>query len=569
MKSKIYFGLLICFLFCIKTNFSNAQCFANFNYTVNANGAVNFVATCSPVNSITTQYYWNFGNNQTFTATGSPIASTTYSANGTYTVNLFFLTTPSCSNAVSILININNVNTPTCNINANFVSSQLGNGAVSFSSTSTGTNAGTIYSWNFGDSSPNGTGSAVTHSYSANGTYNVLLFAYNNSPLGCNDSLMVPITVNSLPCSLNAGFNFTQGNNGQVNFVSTSTGTTAGTLYNWKFGDATTANGNPTSHTYSVNSTYVATLTVINNSVTCYASVVNTIVVNSVSVSPCGLLANFNYSIGAGGTVNFSNTSIGTNPLSTYLWNFGDGFTSLAQSPSHTYSSSGLYNVLLMVNNQSNPICIDTIYQTINITGVGCVANSGFSLVPTTTAQVWNAIPMFPWNVVAATWNWGDNSSSNMLYTSHSYSASGTYSICLTVTVSCANSPSSPQATSSTCSSYFIFKTTDNSNMQMVQVNVVPPQPIITDVMQTAINPGNVLIYPNPSNGEFEISFKDIDYDKLKIGIYNVIGTEVYKNSESYHQNIIIKSSNLANGVYFIKMNFDNKEIVKKIIINN
>ena len=283
MKSKIYFGLLICFLFCLKTNYSKAQCLANFNYTVNANGAVNFIAVCSPVNSITTQYYWNFGNNQTYTATGSPVASTTYSANGTYTVSLFFLTAPSCSNDVSILININNVNTPTCNINANFVSSQLGNGAVSFSSTSTGTNAGTVYSWNFGDSSPNGSGSAITHSYSANGTYNVLLFAYNNSPIGCNDSVMIPITVNSLPCGLNAGFNYTQGSNGQVNFVSTSTGTTAGTIYQWKFGDATTGNGNPTSHTYSVNATYIATLTVINNSVTCFSSMVHTIVVNSVS----------------------------------------------------------------------------------------------------------------------------------------------------------------------------------------------------------------------------------------------------------------------------------------------
>ena len=151
MKSKIYLNLLICFLFGLTINQTKAQCVANFNYSVNANGNVNFVATCSPVNSITTQYYWNFGNSQTYTAMGSPVASTTYSANGTYTVNLFFLTAPSCSNAVSMVINVNNINTSTCNINASFVSAQIGNGAVSFSSTSTGTTLGTTYTWMFGD----------------------------------------------------------------------------------------------------------------------------------------------------------------------------------------------------------------------------------------------------------------------------------------------------------------------------------------------------------------------------------------------------------------------------------
>ncbi|MBP9550060.1 MAG: PKD domain-containing protein, partial [Chitinophagales bacterium] len=49
-------------------------------------------------------------------------------------------------------------------------------------------------------------------------------------------------------------------------------------------------------------------------------------------------------------TVSFTNLSTGSSPLN-YLWNFGDGFTSTAASPSHTYTSFGNFSVSLYVSN--------------------------------------------------------------------------------------------------------------------------------------------------------------------------------------------------------------------------
>jgi PKD repeat protein len=47
--------------------------------------------------------------------------------------------------------------------------------------------------------------------------------------------------------------------------------------------------------------------------------------------------------------VTFTNTSTGS--PTAYLWNFGDGTTSTAQNPTHTYTSPGTYSVSLQVSN--------------------------------------------------------------------------------------------------------------------------------------------------------------------------------------------------------------------------
>ncbi|MHA7060129.1 Ig-like domain-containing protein [Aquimarina sp. M1] len=50
-------------------------------------------------------------------------------------------------------------------------------------------------------------------------------------------------------------------------------------------------------------------------------------------------------------TVNFNNTTI--NNVNTYLWDFGDGVTSTAQNPIHTYTNSGTYSVSLTTSNSA------------------------------------------------------------------------------------------------------------------------------------------------------------------------------------------------------------------------
>ena len=63
--------------------------------------------------------------------------------------------------------------------------------------------------------------------------------------------------------------------------------------------------------------------------------------------------------------VNFTNTS--TN-ASTYSWNFGDGATANTANASHTYATSGTYQVKLVVGGPSGSGCADSISQTVVVT---------------------------------------------------------------------------------------------------------------------------------------------------------------------------------------------------------
>lgn len=81
--------------------------------------------------------------------------------------------------------------------------------------------------------------------------------------------------------------------------------------------------------------------------------------------------------------VNFTNTSVslGTGPnniATTYLWNFSDGITSTGFSPSHIYTNTGTYNVILVETNFVP--CSDTFTQTLVVDTI-----SGIKLIATDT----------------------------------------------------------------------------------------------------------------------------------------------------------------------------------------
>jgi len=60
----------------------------------------------------------------------------------------------------------------------------------------------------------------------------------------------------------------------------------------------------------------------------------------------------------SGLAVTFTNTSTGAD---TYLWDFGDGQTSTAMSPIHSYATQGIYNVLLTATNTNGSATASTV----------------------------------------------------------------------------------------------------------------------------------------------------------------------------------------------------------------
>jgi hypothetical protein len=265
--------------------------------------------------------------------------------------------------------------------------------------------------------------------------------------------------------------------------------------------------------------------------------------------------------VGANGQVNFSSTSTGTGTNTSYFWNFGDGFISNAgPNVSHTYASAGAFQVWLNVNSGS---CADSTGASVNVTGIPCVANSNFTVFPTGTPQFWGAAPNYPWNVTNATWSWGDGSSTNALYTSHTYSTAGTYSICLTVTVNCGG-------VSTTCISQFINKTTGANNL-MVHIQVVPPQNVTVGIRDNESDNLIYNIYPNPNNGDFSVKMQGLNDGISFIGLFNVMGQMIYTTSAEIVNGELNKEvalSQISNGIYFLKVNAGNKTYTKKVVIS-
>ena len=128
-----------------------------------------------------------------------------------------------------------------------------------------------------------------------------------------------------------------------VNFTDYSTG--GPTAWSWTFGDGGASTVQNPSYTYTTFGNYTVALTATNSagSNTCTKS-------GYITIKP--LLAGFTANTTWGTTplnVNFSDQS--TNSPTAWSWTFGDGGSSTAQNPSHTYTTIGAYNVTLQATN--------------------------------------------------------------------------------------------------------------------------------------------------------------------------------------------------------------------------
>lgn len=281
-------------------------------------------------------------------------------------------------------------------------------------------------------------------------------------------------------------------------------------------------------------------------------------ITTTVNVDSSSPQAAFSSSIN-GGLAVFNNVSTNTTTNTTYLWNFGDGYTSNVQNPTHTYINGGAYLVKLKLTDPSS-FCVDSVVLSVNISGVPCNANSNFSLVPNGTAQFWNAIPSYPWNVSAASWSWGDGSFSNTLYTSHQYSAAGMYNICLTVTVSCA-------ATSSTCTSYSVYRVSQEA--MIISVNVVAPALISSVVSVTADEQLSWDILPNPNSGEFNLNLNKAIFEPTRVVISDLTGRILHTQSiDSDLTSASLNTGKLPSGLYLVTIESEGLKTTKRMIVN-
>lgn len=135
--------------------------------------------------------------------------------------------------------------------------------------------------------------------------------------------------------------------------------------------------------------------------------------------------ADFSYTATGCNAYNFTKTCQVSN--STFLWTFGDGNTSIAQNPSHTFTSSGVFTVTLEVTD--NLGCTKTYSETFTVGFPDATAGSAQVITCTTPSVTVTGSS----TVTGATYSWaGASIVSGGATASALVNASGTYTLTVT-----------------------------------------------------------------------------------------------------------------------------------------
>ncbi len=284
---------------------------------------------------------------------------------------------------------------------------------LTLSFTGQATHAPEQWLWTFGDGSsseePN-----PQHTYAMPGAYQVCLQA--SSLCGANINCQVVEAGCTPPQSA-----FSYNANGLAVGFTDNSQPLAG-QWSWNFGDGTTSSQPNPQHTYAAPGTYTACLvasTICGSTQSC----------QTLSLSCAPPVAGFSYSA-AQLAVNF--TDLSSNTPTQWLWDFGDGATSTAASPAHTFSLPGAYQVCLTASSvcgsaqNCQEITVTCFAPQANFTVAAQELTLSFTDISTNNPTAW-------------LWAFGDGATSTERNPAHTYQFPGNYLVCLSVSSPCGN----------------------------------------------------------------------------------------------------------------------------------
>jgi PKD repeat protein len=404
-----------------------------------------------------TQCFWSFGDS-TFSNEANPVH--TFAGPGTYYVCLTISDGQDCSSTYCEIVNTGGSSNSCENY---FLYSYSNNDpyTLTFEGYLFNGQYAQYYSWDFGDGTY-GQGQFITHTYPSgqgtNGIYMVGLSTMVMDSVGdsCFYTSYQEVRTQNQP-GCNAYFTYYPDsmNVMTINFLDMSYDPNGlpPDSWSWEFGDGTGSTLQNPVHMYADTGYYNVCLTIAVNSDSC-SSIYCEDVYTGYPPPPSGCESFIMPLNMYGLTVDFEGYTI-SQYETDYTWEFGDGVTGTGQFISHTYPSTGMYNVTLQTVDATGctfqtitQIWLDSLNQP------GCSNYFTYEPVDSTTFTFSGIVYLnngmtYPDSSTVYSWDFGDGTTGTGQTITHYFqeNPAGGYTVCLTTTTLLADG--------SVCSAYY------------------------------------------------------------------------------------------------------------------
>ena len=364
-----------------------------------------------------------------------------------------------------------------------------------------------------------------------------------------------------------------------VTFTNTTTSTYGTPTYAWNFNSEGASTSTSPSYTFAAGGTKTVALTATLPNGCVNVSTNASISAAVGSGAPSASFTSLMVVSGACNTgVQFNSTS--TNATS-YVWSYGDGTVSVPSTTTgifHAYAATGTYAVTLTAYGACNQTSTATANVVVTATGfpvpevsfstdnaTQCITGNRYDFFNRTQLNGWGWVPTY-------SWDFGDGTTDNVnsfIY-GKTYAAAGTYTVTLTGTsnAGCVNTSSMTvtvlapgSCTPGKINGGVKEKYNNGGILDQMSGKATP-----TGLVKNNDISDDVLLYPNPNNGDFTLGLKDVQSKEVSISIVDMLGREVYMNKFVLNGSKVVDLAdmNLAPGTYSLILNGSDETFARK-----
>ena len=405
---------------------------------------------------------------------------------------------------------------------------------VGFTDGSTG--AVNAWAWDFGDG---GTASVQhpAHEYTVPGVYDVTLIA---SGAGGADTLTVVayVTVGGGPT---AAFSASDSSGTAPLVVAFSDLSSDADSWEWDFGDGNSSTLQNPEHTYSSDGIFTVRLIAANACGTDTLTAVDVITVDPVP-APVAAFAADPAAGCAPLAVTFADQSAGG--VSEWYWDFGDGGSSVDQSPVHLYADPGSYDVRLIVG---APGGVDTLIVTGAVT-VGTPVTAAFAVNDSLGAPPLSTTFTDQSTGGATSWLWdfGDGATDTLQSPVHAYTTEGLFTVSLIVGNGCS-----------------------------ADTLTVPGAVLVSSLSgvggRVPAGFGLAQNYPNPFNPSTTLVFALSKAGPVRLEIFDTAGRRVAvlvdEERSAGEHSVLWQPRGLASGMYFARFAAEGRHDTRRLVL--